>query len=406
MSPGAALPSGSSSQRDFTAMWRRQLPWWHTIFAAILAIVATLVVVGGRPAAGGQLAVLGVIGAAYATVGAKGRGFRDHRWGRVLVVIAWSGLVLDQVLDPGSPAWLLSLMLYPIGWAMLPKREAVLATVVGVGVPGWLRWQAAGGGAEATSDLLVNSTISLAMSLGLGLFITRMIHEAETRAETIDALREAQGRLAAVEREHGVAQERERVSREIHDTLAQGFLSVLSLARAADAALGRGDLGTARERLALLERTAADNLSEARLIVAELTPGHLQSRTLVEALERLVDTVCRESPLEARLVVTGTPEALGATLEVALLRTAQEALANVRRHAGASRVEIAISYEDLAAVRLAVTDDGCGFDPTQTGGGFGLDGIRSRTAQLGGVVMIESVPQLPSGTTVAVEVPR
>ena len=405
MSPGAALPSGSS-QRDFTAMWRRQLPWWHTVFAAMLGVVATLVVVGGRPAAGGQLAVLGVIGAAYATVGAKGRGFRDHRWGRVLVVIAWSGLVLDQVLDPGSPAWLLSLMLYPIGWAMLPKREAVLATVVGVGVPGWLRWQAAGGGAEATSDLLVNSTISLAMSLGLGLFITRMIHEAETRAETIDALREAQGRLAAVEREHGVAQERERVSREIHDTLAQGFLSVLSLARAADAALGRGDLGTARERLALLERTAADNLSEARLIVAELTPGHLQSRTLVEALERLVDTVCRESPLEARLVVTGTPEALGATLEVALLRTAQEALANVRRHAGASRVEIAISYEDLAAVRLAVTDDGCGFDPTQTGGGFGLDGIRSRTAQLGGVVMIESVPQLPSGTTVAVEVPR
>lgn len=405
MSQRAALPSGSS-QRDFTAMWRRQLPWWHTIFAAILAIVATLVVVGGRPAAGGQLAVLGVIGAAYAAVGAKGRGFRDHRWGRVFVVIAWSGLVVDQVLDPGSPAWLLSLMLYPIGWAMLPKREAVLATVVGVGVPGWLRWQAAGGGAEATSDLLVNSTISLAMSLGLGLFITRMIHEAETRAETIDALREAQGRLAAVEREHGVAQERERVSREIHDTLAQGFLSVLSLARAADAALGRGDLGTARERLALLERTAADNLSEARLIVAELTPGHLQSRTLVEALERLVDTVCRESPLDAHLVVTGTPEALGATLEVALLRTAQETLANVRRHAGASRVEIAISYADPAAVRLAVTDDGCGFDPTQTAGGFGLDGIRSRTAQLGGVVTIESVPQLPSGTTVAVEVPR
>ena len=405
MSPRAALPSGSS-QRDFTAMWRRQLPWWHTIFAAIVAIVAILVIVGGRPAAVGQLAVLGVIGAAYAAVGAKGRGFLDHRWGRVFVAVAWAGIVAIQLLDPDSPAWLLSLMLYPIGWAMLPRREAVLATLVGVGVPGWLRWRAAGGGAEATSDLLANSTISLAMSLGLGLFITRMVHEAESRAETIDALRQAQGRLAVAEREHGVAQERERVSREIHDTLAQGFLSVLSLARAADAALGRGDLGTARERLALLERTAADNLSEARLIVAELTPGHLQSRTLVEALERLVDTLRRESPLDAHLVVTGTPEALGATREVALLRTAQEALANVRRHASARRVGMTISYADPTSVRLVVSDDGCGFDPTQAGGGFGLDGIRSRTAQLAGVVTIESVPLLSAGTTVTVEVPR
>ena len=74
---------------------------------------------------------------------------------------------------------------------------------------------------------------------------------------------------------------RAAVSSEIHDTLAQGFTSVLALSRAADAALARGDVDTARERLALVDATARDNLSEARLIVAELTPGHLQSRTLV-----------------------------------------------------------------------------------------------------------------------------
>jgi signal transduction histidine kinase len=135
-----------------------------------------------------------------------------------------------------------------------------------------------------------SAAFSLGLSLGFGLFILRLIAEAQSRAATIDALRQAQAQLAAAERDRGVSAERERLSREIHDTLAQGFTSVLSLGRAASAALARGDVALAEERLALIERAAADNLREARLIVAELTPGHLQSRTLTEAIERLVST--------------------------------------------------------------------------------------------------------------------
>ena len=199
-------------------------------------------------------------------------------------------------------------------------------------------------------------------------------------------------------------EERERLSREIHDTLAQGFTSVLALARAADAALARDDVGTARERLALVESTAADNLREARLIVAELTPGHLQSRTLAEALDRLVTAVSTETSVRSRLVLNGEPVALGGATDVVLLRTAQEALSNVRRHSGAGTAVVELSYADPDRVVLEVSDDGRGFTPAEHRPGFGLDGLTARVAELGGAVSVTSAPG--EGTRVRMEVPR
>jgi signal transduction histidine kinase len=169
------------------------------------------------------------------------------------------------------------------------------------------------------------------------------------------------------------------------------------------AALGRGDVETARERLALVEATAVDNLSEARLIVAELTPGHLQSRTLVEALQRLGTAVSSETGLQARVTVEGEPTPLGGTAEVVLLRTAQEALSNVRRHAGAARVGVALAYRPDRVV-LTVTDDGRGFDLAADRAGFGLDGVRARAAEVGGEVALVSAPG--AGTTLQLDVPR
>ncbi len=244
----------------------------------------------------------------------------------------------------------------------------------------------------------------MGLSLSLGLFINRIVGEAESRAETIDELRATQARLAAAERDRGVHEERERMSREIHDTLAQGFTSVVALARAAESALARGDVPTARDRLRLVERTASDNLDEARLIVAELTPGHLQSRTLAEALERLGAAVSSENGLRAAVRVAGEPVPLGGSGEVVILRTAQEALANVRRHASAHRVDVTLAYDDPARVVLTVTDDGRGFDADDARAGFGLDGVEARAAEVGGAVRVTSRPG--GGTTLRLEVPR
>ena len=189
-----------------------------------------------------------------------------------------------------------------------------------------------------------------------------------------------------------MAGERERISREIHDTLAQGFTSVVTLARATELALDRGDLAAVRERLQLIEQTAADNLSEARLIVAEMTPGHLQSRTLSEALQRLVDAVSAESGMTGTLRVEGEPVVLPANSEVVLLRTAQEGLSNVRRHSGATTFEVALSYEPDGPVALAVSDNGVGFAPGAEARGYGLDGATARAAEVGGRFDVDSAP--------------
>lgn len=238
----------------------------------------------------------------------------------------------------------------------------------------------------------------------MGLLIHVLVEEMERRADTIEVLHRTQADLAAAERAQGVLAERERLSREIHDTLAQGFTSVVTLARAADAALDRGDLATVRERLALLESTAAENLAEARLIVAAMTPGHLQQGTLAEALQRVVDTASAESGIDGSLTVVGSPVAAAANSEVVVLRTAQEAIANIRRHSGAATFSVRLDYADPERVGLEVRDDGQGFDPSAAPSGFGLVGAQSRAADLGTELLIDTAPG--SGTTLRVSVPR
>ena len=289
-------------------------------------------------------------------------------------------------------------------WAILPRNKAagtVVLAVVGIGLV--RMWQGPHTGDEFVG-IAISTVIMLVLSLTLGLFIDRIISEADTRARTIDELKRTQAELAVVERAQGVAGERERISREIHDTLAQGFTSVVTLARATELALDRGDLAAVRERLQLIEQTAADNLSEARLIVAEMTPGHLQSRTLSEALQRVVDAVSAESGMRGTLRVEGEPVVLSANSEVVLLRTAQEGLSNVRRHSGATTFEVCLTYATDGPVALALSDDGIGFEPGEQARGYGLDGATARAAEVGGRFDVDSAPG--EGSRLRVEVPR
>ncbi len=402
--PGCAPPVPGTSSAELDAMWARQEPYWHGAFAVVwgAAVVVALIDDPGTFGRWPSLLLLGVIAAAYAALGVPGIR-QDRRAGLAYHCVAWTALLAIQWVDPGTESWMLFFVLYPQMWAMLPVRRAAMGTLLTLTAFGVLRFVQSGFDRSTVGPILISSVISLAVSLALGVFINRIVAEADSRARTIDELRATQARLAAVERDRGVQDERERISREIHDTLAQGFTSVVTLTRAAEAALARGDVDTARERLGLVERTAVDNLAEARLIVAELTPGHLQSRTLVEAMQRLGAAVSSETGLRADVRVDGEPAPLGGVAEVVLLRTAQEALSNVRRHAGAASVAVGLAYEE-AAVVLTVTDDGRGFDPAADRAGFGLDGVRARAAQVGGAVALTSAPG--SGTTLRLEVPR
>ena len=195
------------------------------------------------------------------------------------------------------------------------------------------------------------------------------------------------------------------MAREIHDTLAQGYTSIIMLAQVARTALEKDRTGELAQRLELIEEVACENLGEARSLVAASAPVGLDGATLTDAVRRLVRRFGAETRIVTQVSVTGEPAGLSRDGEVLLLRSAQEALANVRRHSGARSVTVGLTGTEADA-RLQVTDDGTGFDLRDTAGprGFGLAGMRDRAEACGGELSLTSAPG--QGTQVAVRVPR
>jgi signal transduction histidine kinase len=183
----------------------------------------------------------------------------------------------------------------------------------------------------------------------------------------------------------------ERLAREIHDTLAQGFTGIITNLTAAQIARPQAAVeASSTLHLTNAERIARESLAEARRLVWALRPESLDRRSLSEAVHRLAEAWSEETGVQADMSTTGTSRPLLPEIEVALLRAAQEALANVRNHAAASTVNITLSYMG-DCVALDVVDDGTGFDPARLndsveahgGGGFGLVAMRERIEQLG-----------------------
>lgn len=386
-------------------MWRGQAKWWHLGCYALLSTAIAIVLIepaGDHGRLPTVLLLLGIL-VAYTAFGRRAIQHDVLRYAVLYQVCAWACLLTIIVIDPGFESWLLFFCLFPQIWATFEKGPALIATGLALIALFAATVVPADDPAEQVPGALVSVVISFVLSASLGMFIHRIIAEAEQRAMVIDELRATRAQLAAVERARGVEDERNRLSREIHDTLAQGFTSVIALSRAAGSALDREDIAKTRERLEMIEATAVDNLAEARIIVAELTPGHLQSRTLVEALTRLADTMTRETGIQVSSSVAGEPAPLGGNAEVVVLRGAQEALSNVRRHSGAQTAALTLTYGS-ERVALEVIDDGSGFDPDTAQRGFGLDGMRSRATELGGDVTIARAD--PRGTRILMKLPR
>ena len=249
-------------------------------------------------------------------------------------------------------------------------------------------------------------------AIGAGAVIgEKMTEQNEERRQALARLEAAleenaglHAQLLTQAREAGVLEERQRMAREIHDTIAQGLTGIITQLEAADHSRERAE---DRDRhLENAKKLARESLTEARRSVEASMPSALEAGTLPEALEGVAREWSEINAIPADVTVTGDVIALHPEIEVALLRTAQEALSNVARHAGATRAGLTLSFMG-DVVTLDVRDDGVGFTPTEPGtsegSGFGLTGMRQRVARVAGSLAIESEPG--GGTAVSARVP-
>ncbi|MCL4262777.1 MAG: sensor histidine kinase [Anaerolineae bacterium] len=243
-----------------------------------------------------------------------------------------------------------------------------------------------------------------AASILLGAWMSAIINQSMQRRQLIEQLEITQAELAETKRHEGMLEERQRLAREIHDTLAQGFTSIVMHLEAAEQAMP-DQPETVQKHLEQARTTARASLEQARRVVQDLRPGMLENQSLPDAIRRMAVRWQEETNIPVTTTVTGTSNALHPDMEVTLLRAAQESLSNIRKHAQATAVQITLSYMGDMVI-LDVQDNGVGLNgatPSSLSGGYGLQAMRERAAQLGGAVEIESEPG--EGTTVVVSIP-
>jgi len=291
--------------------------------------------------------------------------------------------------------------LMPLIWTLLPgTRSAIVANVclcvaISIGFVVSLGWSA-----EALATAATSEGLSLVFSIALGMWIITIAGVGVERGRLLDELREAQAELAARHRDAGTSTERERLAREIHDTIAQSLTGVVMLAQQTRGALAAGDLTTTRERLDVIEAAAREALTEARTLVAATASTGPAGTDVAAALHRLGERFERESGIG--ITVDAVDVDLPRDLQVVLVRCTQEALANVRKHSASTSARVTLTATDGTAV-LVVSDDGTGFDTAVASTGFGLDGLRERLELSGGRLDVSSDRD---GTVVTAQVPR
>lgn len=378
---------------------------WNAVLWVLLGLLPPAIATADDPTAtrAGVLVLLGALSLSYALAAL----FPDRPYlgphGHLYVLALGMGGV-SYLMGGGAALYVFSqphFWIYgagpaaAIGFSALAAGLTVAGDLLRAGPDGW--------GSELTTGNVVAVPLAYAGSVLLGLAVRRMTAESEARARRLaDELDGARRRLADIEaetlRRQGATEERERLAREIHDTLAQGFASIIVLAEAARTALVSDPARTARQ-LRSIENTARENFAEARALVGAgshsgLTPGPV-SLTLRRTLDRFAEDTGITLNTELGEVSCDQPT------RIALLRCLQESLANVRKHADASTVAVVLAQHPYG-IELEVTDDGSGF-VVEESRGFGLNGMRERLAGLGGELTVTS--SVGDGTLVLAVLP-
>lgn len=296
------------------------------------------------------------------------------------VIVLWLIAILAA-----SPAVAAIPALYPLVFATLPLTAALVLTFAVTMAPLALAVAIHGLSWPSLPAVAAVTVVGAVAAPIIGTTIMTTLRQRQQLVETVAELADSRAEAARLSREAGVAAERERLAREIHDTLAQGFTSIVALAQAVQAESDTDPAAAARH-VELIRSTARDNLAEARTMVTQLTPAVLQEGSLPAALRRQCDGLAAETGIAVELHVDDTLPPLGMATDVVLLRSAQEAMANVRRHARASLLHVELQHV-TEGVRLSLADNGIGLSAAHVDG-FGLRGMRARLDQVGGTLTL------------------
>lgn len=390
--------------------WRRWMrQWrWFALGAATLALVAWAVT--EKPAASQWRDVvpllLGLLVWYALWVRTLERASEaQQRWS--LPLLACVAIILSILLTHLSLAfWLLGLVFLPLFFVVLPLSWGLAASLALTAHAGWESRFGGGSSSLTPTELLAFLLSRAILATIIGIFLRSVVQLADRRERLADELEATREELAQAAHRAGMMEERQRMARELHDTLTQGLSAVVMHLETAEQILP-GAADESRVQMQRARSIARESLDDTRRVVASLRPELLEHVELPEAVARLVAQSAERMGIPVTATVTGAPVALHPEAEITVFRALQEGLANVRKHARAHAVAVTLSYMD-DVVMLDVRDDGIGFDVDELSGAgkmgsFGLRAMRERVGPLRGSISIESEPG--EGTTLTVSVP-
>ncbi len=381
--------------------------WWDVaVIGAILAI-AVFSFLGFGPAEQAArlvvLAALGLFVIGYAVFARPEIGPAPPTWRvPVFLAIAFVSIVIGVAAGPFLS--MLQVVAYPLAWVITANRRQAIIASVGIACAVFVGYLIGTGlTVESLISALTTAGFSVAFAIALGLWITSIAEYGEERGLLVAELTQAQAQVEALSLDRGATQERERLARDIHDTLAQTLAGLVILAERAGRQSREGSTDAAAATIATVEAVAREALAESRALVAR-TAAVPSDLVFAAALDRLAERFRAEAGLAIVVELDLDDSApLDREAQVVLLRCLQEALSNVRRHADAKRVTVRVQSTEGATL-VEVRDDGRGFDVEAARSGFGLDGMRDRVALAGGT--FEVISREGGGTSLRVRLPQ
>jgi signal transduction histidine kinase len=401
------------------------MKWWHVGTGALVVLLLGLVGWMPRLAPEMRLLAAGALVAFAVLYAAWGQRLLRQDCPRATGYLAASILVVAVGVFAEPNLLIMQCLLFPLIWVLSSSiRHAIVLNVVAAPLFVVAYATGLGGSGHLWIEGFFIEGLSLGFSIVLGLWINNIAELGRQKSQLYDELAAAQDQLAGLSRDAGAAAERERIARDIHDTIAQSVTGIVMLAQRGrrevdEASVARGP--AVAETFETIESMGREALEEARALVATLAKLPDSDATLEQALRRVAERFGRETSLRVDVESDALPP-LPRELEVMLLRCAQEGLANVRKHARASAAVVSLRVED-GFVELRVDDDGRGYPaeaetrsaagpengaetPNQTetetdidalsARGFGLAGMRERLALADGTLSIRTL-RTPGG---------